>query len=59
MGERTDRCRENAIECKRMAMLVNDQTIRSIYLDLAKEWTTMAEEAEELERRFVPPKEQT
>jgi hypothetical protein len=52
MGERTDRCRENAVECKRMAMAVTDQTIRSIYLDLAKEWTAMAEEAEELERRF-------
>ena len=40
-------------------MLVDDQTIRSIYLDLAKEWTKMAEEAEELERRFAHPKEQT
>jgi hypothetical protein len=59
MGERTDRCRENAVECKRMAMLVTDETIRSIYLNLAKEWTTIAEEAEELERRFAHPKEQT
>jgi hypothetical protein len=48
-GERADRCRENAVECKRMAMAVTDQTIRSIYLDLAKEWTAKAEEAEELE----------
>ena len=59
MGERTDRCRENAVECRRMAMGVTDQTIRSIYLDLANEWTAMAEEAEELERRFTHPKEQT
>jgi hypothetical protein len=42
-----------------MAMLVTDETIRSIYLNLAKEWTAMAEEAEELERRFAHPKEQT
>jgi hypothetical protein len=42
-----------------MATAVTDQTIRSIYLDLAKEWTAMAEEAEELERRFAHPKEQT
>jgi hypothetical protein len=39
-----------------MAMAVTDQTIRSIYLDLAKEWTAIAEEAEELERRFAHPK---
>jgi hypothetical protein len=37
-----------------MAMLVTDQTIRSIYLDLAKQWTAMAAEAEELERRNRP-----
>ena len=42
-----------------MAMLVTDETIRSIYLDLAKHWTAMAEEANELERRFAHPKEQT
>ena len=59
MGERTDRYRENAVECERMAMLVTDQTIRSIYLDLAKQWTAMAEDAEGLERRFAHPKEQT
>ena len=59
MGERTDRCRENAVECERMAMLVTDETIRTIYLDLAKHWTAMAEEADELERRFAHPKEQT
>jgi hypothetical protein len=56
MGERTDRCRENAVECKRMATFVTDQTIRSIYLDLAKQWTAMAEDAEELDRRFAHPK---
>jgi hypothetical protein len=38
-------------------MLVTDQTIRSIYLDLAKEWAAMAEEAEEQERRFAHLKE--
>jgi hypothetical protein len=41
-----------------MATFVADQTLRSIYLDLAKEWAVMAEEAEELERRLAHPKEQ-
>ena len=59
MGERADRCRENAAECKRMAMVVADQTIRSIYLDLAKEWAAMAKDAEELDQRFAHRKEQT
>jgi hypothetical protein len=52
MGERTDKCREKAAECKRMAMLVTDDGLRSMYLDLAKQWLRMAKDAEELERRF-------
>ena len=59
MGKRTDKCREKAVECERMATLVTDETIRSVYLDLAKQWTAMAEDAEGLERRFAHPKEQT
>ena len=35
-----------------MATLVTDETIRSVYLDLAKQWLRMAKDAEELERRF-------
>ena len=42
-----------------MAMVVADQTIRSIYLDLAKEWAAMAKDAEELDQRFAHRKEQT
>jgi hypothetical protein len=52
MGERTDKCREKAVECKRMATLVTDDALRSMYLDLAKQWLRMAKDAEELERRF-------
>jgi hypothetical protein len=52
MGKRTDKCREKAVECERMATLVTDETIRSVYLDLAKQWLRMAKDAEELERRF-------
>jgi hypothetical protein len=57
MGDRTDKCREKAVECKRMATLVTDETIRSLYLDLANQWLQMGEDAEELERRFSHPKE--
>jgi hypothetical protein len=52
MGERIDKCRERAVECKRMAMLVTDETIRLLYLDLARQWLLMARDAEELERLF-------
>jgi hypothetical protein len=52
MGEQTDKCREKAVKCKRMATLVTDETIRMVYLDLAKQWLLMAKDAEELERRF-------
>ena len=52
MGERKEICLKKAAECERMAVLVSDETIRSVYLDLAKQWLRMAKDAEELERRF-------
>ena len=57
MGERTEICLKKAAECERMAVLVSDETIRSVYLHLATQWRRMAEDVEELERRFSRVKE--
>jgi hypothetical protein len=35
-----------------MATLVTDETIHSLYVDLARQWLRMAEDAEKLERHF-------
>ena len=51
MGERTVIFLNKAAECER-ALLVTDGTTRSMYLELMKQWRQMAEEIEELERRF-------
>jgi len=41
MGERKEICLKKAAECERMAVLVSDETIRSVYLlDLATRWAT-------------------
>jgi hypothetical protein len=56
---RAEICRQKATECDRTALLAADKTIRSLYADLAKQWWRMAEEVEDLERRFSHPKEQT
>jgi hypothetical protein len=35
-----------------MAMLATDEPIRSTYLDLARQWLQMAQDAEKLERLY-------
>jgi hypothetical protein len=55
MGERTVIFLNKAAECERTALLVTDGTTRSMYLGLMKQWRQMAEEVEELERRFPAP----
>jgi hypothetical protein len=52
MDQPTDICREKAVECKRMATLVTYETIRSVYLELEKQWLHMAEDRKALERRI-------
>ena len=47
MGERTEICLKKAAECERMAVLVSDETIRSVYLHLATQRRRMAEDVEE------------
>ena len=59
MGERTEICLKKAAECERMAVLVSDETIRSVYLlDLATRWATNGGRVEEFGRRFSRVKEQ-
>jgi hypothetical protein len=45
-------CLAKAAECERRALLVLDETHRKTYLELARVWRDMAEQMEELDRRF-------
>jgi hypothetical protein len=50
MSERSDRFRQKAAECERMARGVTDRSAKATYLDLAKQWSELAQTAEDLER---------
>ena len=46
-AERARRCRAMAAETNALARLSDDPRIRQSYLDLARQWTLLAEELEE------------
>jgi hypothetical protein len=50
MSEHAEHCRKKAAECERLAMLVTQDHLRKMYLDLARQWREMAQEAEILDR---------
>jgi hypothetical protein len=56
MDERAEACRKKAMECERMAMASSDAALRFMYLDLAKQWREMAEQAEYFDRRYAAQK---
>jgi hypothetical protein len=55
MDSRAQRYRECAVECERMASGVSDPSIKALYLDLAKQWRAMAEQADILDRERLKP----
>jgi hypothetical protein len=52
MNDRVETCRRKAADCTRAAILATDKDTRLMLLDLAKQWREMAEQAEELEKRY-------
>jgi len=52
---RADECRQRADECRRGAAQAADDVLRITYLDLARRWRKMAQEAESLERKALAP----
>ena len=51
MNPQAEKCRRKALECERKAVLATEQTARDTFRDLALQWRTMAQQAEELEWR--------
>jgi hypothetical protein len=52
LNEQAAACREKAAECDRRALLVEDDTHRRTYLELAQLWREMAEHGERLNNFF-------
>ena len=46
MLNRADECRQRADECRRNAAQAADDVLRGRYLDLARRWRMMADQAE-------------
>jgi hypothetical protein len=57
MSERVDACRRHAAECERAAIIATDTAVRLMYLDLARQWREMAQQAVELEERRAAQRE--
>jgi hypothetical protein len=62
MQNRANECRQRADECRRNAAQATDDVLRGTYLDLARRWRMMAQQAENagiesiwVERRSVLP----
>jgi hypothetical protein len=51
MLNRADECWRRADECRRSAAEVADDALRGTYLDLARRWRMMANQAESLEQK--------
>ena len=56
MLNRADECCQRADECRRSAAQVADNVLRGTYLDLARRWRMMAQQAESLEQKELGPK---
>lgn len=53
MRDQVKACLEKAADCERRAVLVADETHRKTYLELARLWRDMAQQAERLKRRLA------
>jgi len=51
MVNRADEYRQRADECRRNAAQAADDVLRGTYLDLARRWCMMANQAESLEQK--------
>jgi hypothetical protein len=53
MSEQVTACLEKAADCERRALLAADEAQRKTYLELARLWRDMAQQAEMLKRRLA------
>jgi hypothetical protein len=51
MNERAQACLLKAVECEHAARHSKDESVRLLYLDLAKQWRTLAEHVETMDRQ--------
>jgi len=51
MGSHAEYCRQQAIECDRIARSAGDLSNKQRYLHLAERWRELARQADELDRK--------
>ena len=57
MSERAEACRKKASQCEHAAIVATDMGARFMYLEIARQWRDMAEQAEDLDQRFTASRE--